>query len=47
MNLYCNKCSKFANDNDIEMKLETDGKKSYPHVYCFDCGFKKLLIKNN
>ena len=27
MNLYCNKCSKFANDNDIEMKLETDGKK--------------------
>ena len=27
MNLYCNKCSKFASDNDIEMKLETDGKK--------------------
>ena len=40
MNLYCIKCSKFANSSDIKLKRERDGKCN-PYSYCIDCSFKK------
>ena len=40
MNLYCIKCSKFANSSDIKIKRGRDGKCN-PYSYCIDCSFKK------
>ena len=41
MNLYCIKCLKFINNNDIKMKCEIDVKINL-YFYCIDFGFKKF-----
>ena len=39
MNLYCIKCLKFTNINNIKIKREINGKIIYS--YCVNYGFKK------
>ena len=41
MNLYCIKCLKFTNNNNIEIKHEKDGKLNV-YFNCIECGFKKV-----
>ena len=41
MNLYCIKCLKFTNSDNVEIKHEVDGKINL-HSYCFECGFENV-----
>ena len=41
MNLYCFKCSKFTNKNEIKIKREIDGKINL-YSNCINCGFNKF-----
>ena len=42
MNLYCNKCLKITNSNDVQIERKTNGKIN-PYSCCIDCSFIKNL----